>query len=328
MTVKPAQVTVAIEGWNADNIGEAAVFERSIESLRRQSFSLEGCEILLTVGSSVSQESVEELIKPLPELEVVPVAAASYYRMKNAALARASREYLVFADSDVRYDVDWLASMVHAFREGVEIVVGNTKFEIGFLHRALTLCDWAAVQPDSGFTDWVYGNNLALRVSRFRDFRYREDMGDSGAGGADVLRMRLRRERIRPWFCKEAVGYHRRDPFLLSRYRIGTYHVHNRELAPELPGAVLVRVPALGGLLVTAGTMVRAWQRAWRMRRQLPGRGVSLPWFFLAILLAKSVEAVGATARLCFPREVLRRSSWFGSVQAAREGGGHRAPSP
>lgn len=321
MTVEPAQVTLAIEGWNANNVGERGVFERSLESLKRQTFPLEGCQILLTIGGRTSDEVAGGLRDFLAGVEIVPLSNPTYFRMKNAALARAEREILVFADSDVRYGPNWLASMVSSFHQGIEIVVGNTRYEAGFLHRALSLCDWAAVQPQSGFTDWVYGNNLALRLSRFRDFRFREDMGDSGVGGADVLRMKLKRDGIQPWFCKEAVAYHRRDSILLSRYRIGTYHVHNRRYAPEIPGARLVRIPALGAILVTTGTMIRAWQRAWRMRADLPGGGISLPWFLLAIAIAKSAEAVGAVARDLFPRRVLSRSSWFSSVAASREDG-------
>jgi glycosyltransferase involved in cell wall biosynthesis len=309
--IQPEQVSLAIEGWNAAELASQEIFEGSLRSLLGQTFPIQDCEILVIVDAALEPGATSWIQDLLPKARILQLTGATYFRSKNLAIESARRAYLVFADSDVVYEPRWLASMLASLRPGVELVVGNTQFEAGFLSRTLNLSDWPISLRVSGYTDWFYGNNLAFSRQLFETMRFREDLGLSGYGSVNVLRSELARRGIRPWYCLEARGLHHLAPFWNDRLLVGAYQVHYRRLAPDTPWAWLVRVPLLGPFLVTAGTLLKAWRRAWRLRSTLPGRGLSLPVYLVTISGIKVVELLGALMVTWAPGWVDRRYGWF-----------------
>ena len=311
LAIPPSQVTVAVEGWNADNLESRALFVRSLQSLRQQTYPVAQCQVLVLVDATDVARQAEWIGDELPGAKIIGIASETYYRAKNASMSAARGQYLVFADSDVSYAPTWLAAMLSSFRPGVDLVVGQTRFQPGFLSRTLDLCDWAAARPQSGFTDWFYGNNLAMRRSLFETLRFREDMGRSGGGSVNVARRELMGRGVRFWFCAEAQARHDLAPFFVKRIRIGAYQIRHRRLAPDAPWSWVARVPLAGPFLATGGSMVMAWRRAWRMRSTLPAKGFSLPLYLASIAFVKSVEALGAVLYAWAPSLVSGRYDWF-----------------
>jgi len=309
--IPPARVTIAIEGWNAADLESRALFERSLESLQRQSYPVARCEVLILIAGDEPAENPDWYQRWIPHARLVPVPGGTYYRAKNAAIRASRREVLAFADSDVRYEPGWLAAMLASLRPGIDLVAGHTRYEPGFLSRTLDLCDWAATRKESGFTDWFYGNNVAMRRDLLETVHFREDIGISGGGSVNVLRAELLKRGIRFWFCAEARAWHHLAPFLVKRLRVGAYHVRHRQIAANTRAAWVVRVPLLGPFLATGGTLVAAWRRAWRLRSTLPAGGLSLPIYLVTIALVKGVEAIGAAAYAWAPGWTGRRSGWF-----------------
>ncbi len=311
LPVSPEQVTIAVEGWNAADLKSQELFETSLRSLLGQTFPLRRCEILVIVDAALDPAQTSWIRGLLPEAHLLRLSGATYYRSKNLALESTRGDYLVFSDSDVVYEPQWLETMLAAFRPGVQLVVGNTRYEPGFLSRTLSLCDWSATQPASGFTDWFYGNNMAVSRTLFESFRFREDIGRSGGGSINVLRSELTRRRIYPWFCLDAKGWHHLESFWPKRIRIGAYSTHYRQMAPQTPWAWLVRVPLLAPFLIVAGTLLKAWGRAWRLRAGLPGRGLSLPLYLATISGVKVVELIGSLMITWAPGWVNHQYGWF-----------------
>jgi hypothetical protein len=304
-------VTLAIEGWNAEDLQSRALFERSLLSLAKQTYPVAACEVIVLMDAAEADAQSEWVRGLWPGARVVGVPGMTYYRSKNAALREAGGEFLVLADSDVAYEPDWLESLLAAFRPGIDLVAGDTRFEPGFLSRTLTLTDWPGARLTSGYTDWFYGNNLAMRRSLFETIRFREEMGRSGGGSVNVLREELVGRGVRFWYCAEARGQHHLAPFLEKRLRVGAFQVRYRRLAPDRPWAWVAHVPILGPFLAVGGTLVKAWRRAWWFRQSLPGRGLSLPIYLGTIALVKAVEAVGAAAYAWAPGWVRGRFDWF-----------------
>jgi len=310
-TPPPEKVTLAIEGWNARDLHSRAVFERSLQSILDQSYPVRRCQILVLIDSGASEEETEWIRQALPQVEIVGIEGLTYYRTKNHAMTLAKGEVLVFADSDVRYVPDWLEQMLGCIQAGNPVVVGNTQYELGPLSRTLDLCDWAASRIGSGPTRWLYGNNLALRREMFESIRFRSDMGKGGGGAVNVLQDELQDRGIRPWFCEAARAWHQLPRFWVKRFRIGAFHVMTRRKAPELEWSWTARVPILAPFLVSGGMLIRAYQRAWRLRSTLPARGLSLPAYLLTIAFVKGVEFLGAAMVTWAPGYVGRRYGWF-----------------
>ena len=230
--IDPSSVTVAVEGWNAADLDNQEVFRRSLTSLRDQTYPIRECEVFVFLDAEVDLSRMDWIGELIPHAKIVSVPGSTYYRTKNLALQFARGKYLVFADSDVVYDQRWLESLLGCIADGKELIAGWTRDQPGLLSRTLELCDWSATRPISEYTDWFYGNNLAVRRGLFERLRFREDMGLSGGGAVNVLRRQLREDGIRAWFCADAIAYHALAPFLPKRLRLGGYHVLWRRLSP------------------------------------------------------------------------------------------------
>jgi len=76
--------------------------------------------------------------------------------------------------------------------------------------------------------------------------------------------------------------------------------------------------------LVTAGSLINTYRRAWRLRSTLPARGWSLPVSFLSIAMVKCVELLGAMLVAFAPGWTNRRYGWFNIPEAPQ----HTVPSP
>jgi hypothetical protein len=309
--IPPERVTVAIEGWNASDLDSMALFERSMGTLAKQTYPINACEILILVDESVGTHGPEGYRSYFPEARLVTVPSSTYFKTKNAAIDQATRDVLVFADSDVAYQADWLEQMLSALAAYDGVIAGNTQFDQGFLSRSLSITEWAATRLDSGPTDWFYGNNLAARRVLLQKYGFREDLGQSGGGSVDIVRDRMLADGVSIWFNADARGWHHVAPFWSKYLRLGAYQIHTRRMAPGMRWSWLARVPVLAPFLVIGGGLLKAWRRAWRLRSTLPLHGWSLPAYLVSITFVKSVEWVGAVWYAYFPGWVRSRHDWF-----------------
>ncbi len=309
--MKPSQVSLALEGWNAANLDSETRLSASLQSLSKQTYPVDQCEVLIYATGSDPDHGADRYQAFLPNARLVTVSGSTYFRFKNLAARTASREVLAFADSDVVYEEEWLERMLNALEEHGGLVCGATRFEQGFLHRTRTICNWAATRGGSGPTDWFYGNNLVTRRALLLDHPFREDMGASGGGAVEVLRHKMGRDSIPIWFCAEARARHQLPPLWSSSIRSGAYQIRYRRLAPAAPWSWLVKIPLMSPFLIAAGLALKAWRRAWRLRRELPLRGWSLPGYWLSIGFVKSIELLGALAYAWLPHWVESHCNWF-----------------
>lgn len=286
-------VTLGLEGWNGVDAGSRREFLDSLASLKAQTYGLERCEVLVVLEDDDEVDAF--LARHLPAAIRLRIPGLTYYKGKNQILQRARGELVVFADSDVRYEPGWLQALVDSFSPAVDAVVGRTRFEPGFLSRVCEVSDWASTRPRSGPAEpFIIANNLALRRSSCRGYRFPEDVSGGGGGAELTFRRWARRRGVGFWFCREAVAYHRYPPFLEKRFRCGAMLVRTRLLDPSLPGGALVRVPLLGPLLLVAATYGKAAARAWILRADLPGGVLAAPLAWLGLLVTKAAELLGA----------------------------------
>ncbi|MFQ5527200.1 MAG: glycosyltransferase family 2 protein [Thermoanaerobaculia bacterium] len=309
VAVSPEQVTVAVEGWNSQDLGDPELLLRSLESLRDQTFPVRDCEILL-VRDADGPDPAELMASVLPRARVLSIPGFTYYRSKNLAMREARGEFLALADSDVSYDRGWLDAMLAAFRPGLELVAGRTRYARGFLFRTVDLCDGGMVLPQDGFTNGFYSHNVVMRRSLFGRVRFDETLGVSGGGSTEILRAELAARGVRPWFVAAAKCEHQLPPFLTKRLRVGSYHVHCRRSSGSIPGAGLARVPVLAPLLVCSGVLLKTWARVWRRRFELPGKTAAVPAYLGSTAFARAIEAFGACTYAWAPWLLQKRMGW------------------
>jgi hypothetical protein len=101
-----------------------------------------------------------------------PIAGGGYYTSKNSAAARSGSDIVVFLDSDVVPEPEWLARLVGALEtEGVEVVAGNTYIEpVGVIGKTFAVTWFFPLRSDDGplyRTSEMFANNLAMRRELF-----------------------------------------------------------------------------------------------------------------------------------------------------------------
>jgi hypothetical protein len=97
--ISPDQVTVAVEGWNGDDLESRAIFERSLTSLERQTYPIAQCEVLVLMDADGASDD-EDWVRRWPQrASVVRVPGATHYRLRKAAVHAAHAEFRVFGDS-------------------------------------------------------------------------------------------------------------------------------------------------------------------------------------------------------------------------------------
>jgi hypothetical protein len=305
--IPPGQVTIGIELWNAAQANAFGLFQSTVRTLWAQHYAFGACEHLVAVSDDGWDDARIRAV--LPRARILRLRGLTYYSGKNALLREAGGEYVVLTDSDMRYAPGWLGAMLAAFTDRVRLVVGNTRYQPRFLSRPLDFCDWAALAPQSGPTDFLYANNFAVRRSHLPGLVFPEGVGPTNGGAEKYWQPWLRE--VGAWFCKEALAYHPRQPLLVDRLRAGAYHINVRRVDPGVPFARMASIPVLGPLAVAGGTAVKAGRRAWRARAELPGGPAGLALCWTGIGLAKTLELAGALAYSLAPARFEQRTRWF-----------------
>jgi GT2 family glycosyltransferase len=199
---------------------------------------------------------------------------------RNAAIASAHGEYVIFMDDDETPDPEWLCAyerLIDAHRPdafgGRQVVLFEdsrppwlTDELLGFLGE-LNRADEVTPLTDP-YTPF-YGGNFGIRktvcdtVGLFDDMLGRKGADNTGGEEVDFYR-RLLNSGFRVWWTPEAVIHHRiqaakleRSYFLDLHYRMGRMEgVRTRGVGSRVPPLYLY------------GQLVRAIRAAWEVRRQ------------------------------------------------------------
>lgn len=197
-------VTLAIEWDNARDVSPDWL-ARHLEALtaelgRSQAALAEPPRVAyLHDATSVDSDEVRAFIavhapklSDLAEVEVVAVPGGDYFALKHAGIIRARTEVVVIADCDTFARPGWLRHMLEPFADPtVAAVAGfSTVFLAGFLSRVMAL-SWIFRLPSEaaapGERNAMHANNLAVRVSHYREHPLRPPAG-AKKGGMAFLR--------------------------------------------------------------------------------------------------------------------------------------------
>ena len=204
----PASVTLVLEWENA----LLAEMGRPIEMLRRLAQQVidyaashkTSFELLVVFNSDdVSPEFVEGVIEKYIDEKKWPgtirkesAVGLHYYDLKNFGAQSASCDIVLFLDSDVIPDDNWLPALLDVLDDpDVQFVAGNTYLAIdGFLDKCFALT-WGFPakedKPDVFTQNGFYANNIAFRREFFLANQFPEE--DCYRGQCGQLAWDLRR---------------------------------------------------------------------------------------------------------------------------------------
>ena len=101
---------------------------------------------------------------------------SNYYGQKNEGAELASRDYLLFLDSDVVPEPGWLRAMLGSLQNGVDVVAGSTYVEPdSFFGRAFGLFWFFPLRaPSRGLVEarFFFANNVIFRRKLFLAYKF------------------------------------------------------------------------------------------------------------------------------------------------------------
>jgi glycosyltransferase involved in cell wall biosynthesis len=252
--------SIVVETENLALEGSDAIV-RCLDSLRHQSVDIaEANEVIVTNSGDVPPELAFRLKSDLELLEFRQLPEdTGYFEAKMLGAAEATGDVLVFCDSDVEYEPDWLRAMLTSITgdEDVQIVGGETAYEItGPYSLAMALA--FQFPPFSGRRRiWksrgYAANSIALRRDLLKSHPFPTEAG-LRHGNCRMHANRLIRAGIPIWRQPAARAAHR----LLSpsrffrRFFLGGHHAWVVHLSDSDRSAGTSPASRLAGHLVAA----------------------------------------------------------------------------
>ena len=206
----------------------------------------------------------------------LPIPDARYCQLKNAGAASSTSELIIFLDSDVIPEPNWLAAFLEAFADPrIDVVVGNTYVDCNgpaVYPKAMALT-WMFPLRDSSdrlrLSTWFYANNVAFRREAFVSRQFADVPGLTHAP-ARLLVERLRREGVAIWHAGNARASHPPPN--------GSIHFVMRAIAGGKARAFFEPRPSIGGTIRWIRNDIRSI--TWGCKRiVLSGSKVELRWW-------------------------------------------------
>lgn len=178
-------------------------------------------EVILPYNSDTVDEAeflrnVTDLITESESLcvRLLAVSNGTYCRQKNEGAAVATGELIIFLDSDVTPEPNWLASFMRAFSDPrVQVAVGNTYVDISpcdAYSRSMALTWMFPLRDTEGGlrpSDWFYANNVAFRREILLSHPFPHTPGLKHHPAALLVRQ-LEQEGVTLWHVGDARGHH------------------------------------------------------------------------------------------------------------------------
>lgn len=190
-------VSIVIE-WDNARVSELARAREMYRVLLDQVGRLTGVrviELLFLYDALKVDPTVIENVTAAPgvarpagvDLQIVGTPGLGYCALKNAGAKRASGDIVVFLDSDVIPEPDWLGEMLRPFHDpGVQLVGGTSYIEpVSLYSRAFALTWFFPLRTPDGplrTTRYFFANNVAGRREFLARYPFPDDPRFRGQG--------------------------------------------------------------------------------------------------------------------------------------------------
>ena len=299
-----------------------------LRSLDRQTVSPRAAlDVIVPQSGDVPPSVLAELQREHPWIQLLEVPAdTNYYEAKMAGVRLARGEVVVFADSDVSYEPDWLERLREPFRDpDVQAVAGRSSMKVDSVYTMAVSAVYFALPRVSlppGATLRPGQRYLAHNVAFRRELLLEHPIPDDPAG-RDFLRAQcaIHAERLTAigtviWDEPRARCLHPPTPperFLWRFLAAGEEDVRWLRRTRRGPRLLLGTIRRLTHRLAEAG-----W-RLYSLVRDQPRHLLRLPLALPLVAVAWTSACLGAGAALVSPRwrpsRLLRRRATVPSPQ-------------
>jgi hypothetical protein len=228
-------------------------------------------------GPDIDQALRERLSRHW-DLVVQAAPGLEYYPLKIFGAELAHGNLLLFVDSDVLPEADWLAHLLGSFAEpGIDVVCGQTYVApTDLVARAFALGWTYALRDDAGQLlqpRKFYANNIAFRAPVFRKTGFRS-VGRRSRGASSLLRADLQALGIPIWENRMARVDH--PPPRSVSHLVVRALAHGRDLymqdseARTMTGLGRAVGVAVARLRIGVSRTARHWRRVGLRRREVP----------------------------------------------------------
>lgn len=249
---------------------ESPWLKQIASALHRQSYDLNGTEVLIIGFDDAARDLEDDLIRYLPSKDPIPPAQA-----RNVGIRKAQGKLICFLDADCIPETGWLSSLTGPYRfSEVEVVGGTISFPLDYWTLADSIAHFGPVIAGSGY-DREIAHLPTLNFSARRSVFARAGLFDEAfqrpSGEDTELTKRFKDQGIQLQLAKDALVFHaarRRGPIDLL---VRSVHHGQAAAVPSyrkqlLQESALFRWPLL---LITA--VPRALAVTFQIYRSAPG---------------------------------------------------------
>ena len=131
------------------------------------------------IDPGLVQSLIDAAFKAQPDIEtrLLPTEKGTYYLQKNHGAGLARRDLVMFLDSDVVPERDWLAKLIGSFNDPeITIACGNTYIEAnGVYSKAFALFWFFPLRSKTDVLEpspYFFANNVVFRRDLFLDYKF------------------------------------------------------------------------------------------------------------------------------------------------------------
>ena len=260
-------------------------------------------------------DQADTVRRMFPTVKVVSTSDASYYGMKRAGISAAQGDVVALLDSDTMPVDNWAREILATIAGGADVVAGKVRFPKDALFtRTFALFDYGHLRnAQDGQASCFNVSNAALRGDVIRKYRFDDRL--TRFGGGTLLGHQLRSLGYRIVY-NPAVSVVHNDKGLLKhlgvRFRTGHEAVKLSRLDDfgVLSESKFLRFRVLAPFIFAARRTVFDWRSLIVARRDFDISWYELPYFFAAVVVVRSMEALAGLISVIKPGYFETRYGW------------------
>lgn len=288
--------------------------EHVLARLDAQTLAQQEIERIVVVDEQ-HPEQAETVKRMDASVRVISTADASYYGMKRCGMKEARGAIIALLDSDCLPVPDWASEILSTIARGADVVAGKVRFprDAPFT-RTFAMFDYGHLRNGkNGQAACFNVSNAAIKADVIRMHPFDERL--TRFGGGTLLGRRLRSLGFRIVYNPAVAVIHNDKGLkkhLVVRFRTGHEAVKMCRLddAGVLADSKFLKYGALAPLIFAARRIAFDCQTVIAARRDFDIAWYEIPYFFVASVVVRSVEAIAGLISVLKPGFFERRYGW------------------